>query len=116
MQLYLHKAAKKLGIHPKFLKADLKQGRLHMDDSGCLDCDELRKLYPDAWERALKDHKLDYYDAVKATAGNWKNGAREAAEKKEKRELVNTIRKLEAECYALGQRVLELEKKLMERH
>lgn len=116
MVLYLHKAAKKLGIHPKLLKADIKNGDLHLNDDGCVDCEELKSLYPMQWARAMQDNALDYYEAVKATAGNWKNGARESAQKKEKRELVNTIRKLEAECYALNKRVLELEAKLAEKH
>lgn len=107
--LYLHKAAKKLGLHPKILKADIRNGKLHMDGDGCVDCDELQNLYPLQWANAVKDNKLEYYDAVKATCGNWKNGARESMEQLEKHHLVNTIRKLEAEIYRLQQVILHYE-------
>lgn len=112
MVLYLHKVAKMLGIEPKILKQDIREGRLHLDDAGYVDCDEIKILYPREWERATDDKQIEYYEAVKATCGNWKNGAREQMERVEKHHLVNTIRRLEAENYALQQRVLELEQTL----
>jgi hypothetical protein len=45
VKLYIHKASKALNIHIKQLKQDIKEGRLHLDDSGMVSCDELRSLY-----------------------------------------------------------------------
>ena len=112
MVLYLHKVAKMLGIEPKLLKQDIRLGKLHLDDAGYVDCDEIKILYPKEWERATTDRQIEYYDAVKATCGNWKNGARQMMEQQEKHLLVNTIRKQEAEIYALKQRIVELEQTL----
>lgn len=111
MVLYLHKVAKMLGLSPKNLKQDIRNGRLHLDDAGYVDCDEIKILYPKEWERATADPQIEYYEAVKATCGNWKNGARQRMESHEKHDLVNIIRKQEAEIYALKKRILELESK-----
>lgn len=115
MQLTLNKASKVLGIGRAALKEQIRVGALHMNDDGCIECEELKKCYPELFERAM-EHELDYWEGIKATAGNWKQGAREEAERLEKHHLVNTIRRLEAECYALQKRVLELEVKLSEKH
>jgi hypothetical protein len=112
MVLYLHKVAKMLKLSPKELKRDVREGRLHLDDAGYVDCDEIKILYPKEWERATTDKQIEYLDAVKATCGNWKNGAREKMERMEKHDLVNTIRKQEAEIYALKKRIAELESNL----
>jgi hypothetical protein len=108
MRLYLHKASKKLNIHPKLLKADIKQGRLHMDDAGCLDCNELKELYPDHWQRAYESN-LDYYEGMKETA---KQLTSPDASDLEAKRLYRAIRKLEAENYSLRKRVADLEKRL----
>jgi len=108
MNLYLHKAAKKLGIHPKLLKAEIKQGRLHMDDSGCISCDELKKLYPDQWAQAVEQN-LDYWEGMKETA---KQLTMPDATDLESKRLYRAIRKLEAENYSLRKRVADLEKQL----
>lgn len=102
MKLYIHKAAKTLEVHIKRLKEDIKEGRLHLDDAGMVDCAELQSLYPEQFKQAVECN-LDYYDALKATAGSWRNGRREREEAKEKHELVNKIRRLEAENYQLRQ-------------
>lgn len=102
MKLYIHKASKALGVHIKELKHDIKSGRLHLDDAGMVCCEELQELYPEQFQKAT-ECDLDYYDSLKATAGLWKSGRREREEAKEKHELVNTIRKLEAEIYRLNQ-------------
>lgn len=102
MKLYIHKASKALGIHIKQLKSDIKQGRLHLDDSGMVDCQELQTLYPEEFQSAT-ECDLDYYDSLKATAGLWKNGRRQREEAKEKHELVNQIRRLEAEVHRLNE-------------
>lgn len=112
--LSISKISRKLGIPRQTLKEDVRAGRLHPDEEGCIDCDEVRQFYPDLFDR-IENAKLDYYDAIKATAGNWKDSARQTAEKEDKRVLVNKIRRLEAECYALQKRVIELESKLVER-
>ena len=109
MVLYLHKVAKLLGLSPKDLKQHIRKGNLHLDDAGYVDCDEIKILYPKEWERATTDKQIEYLDAVKATCGNWKNGAREKMERMEKHDLVNTIRRQEAEIYALKKRIAELE-------
>lgn len=109
MVLYLHKVAKMLNLAPKQLKQHIRNGELHLDDAGYVDCDEIKILYPKEWERATTDRQIEYLDAVKQTCGNWKNGAREAMEKTEKHHLVNTIRRLEAENFSLRQRIAELE-------
>jgi len=108
VRLYLHKAAKKLNIHPKLLKADIKQGRLHMDDAGCLDCDELKELYPDQWDRAIEQN-LDYWEGMRNTA---KQLTMPDATDLEAKRLYRAIRKLEAENYSLRKRVADLEKQL----
>ena len=102
MKLYIHKASKALGIHIKQLKSDIKQGKLHLDDSGMVCCEELKSLYPNEFQSAT-ECDLDYYDSLKATAGLWKSGRREREEAKEKHELVNQIRRLEAEIHRLNQ-------------
>lgn len=112
MVLYLHKVAKLLGLQPKTLKQHIRNGELHLDDAGYVDCDEIKILYPKEWERATTDRQIEYLDAVKATCGNWKNGAREKMEQSDKHHLVNTIRKQEAEIYALKKRILELESQI----
>jgi len=109
MVLYLHKVAKMIGVSPKILKQNIRRGELHLDDAGYVDCDEIKILYPKEWERATTDRQIEYLDAVKATCGAWKNGRRESMEQNEKHDLVNTIRKQEAEIYALQKRILELE-------
>lgn len=109
MHLYLHKAAKKLGIHPKLLKADIKQGRLQMDDSGCIDCEELKALYPVQFEQAMEQN-LDYWEGMKETAKQL--SGMDSADAIEKKRLYRTIRKLEAENYALKKRIEGLEKAL----
>ena len=108
MHLYLHKAAKKLNIHPKLLKADIKQGRLHLNDDGCVDCEELKELYPDQWQRAYESN-LDYYEGMKETA---KQLTMPDATDLEAKRLYRAIRKLEAENYSLRKRVADLEKQL----
>lgn len=112
MVLYLHKVSKMIGVPPKQLKQDVRNGRLHLDDAGYVDCDEIKILYPLEWERATESKEIEYLEAVKATCGNWKNGAREQMERVEKHNLVNTIRRQEAEIYALQKRVAELEAQL----
>jgi hypothetical protein len=112
MVLYLHKVAKMLKLSPKDLKRDVREGRLHLDDAGYVDCDEIKILYPKEWELATTDKQVEYLDAVKATCGNWKNGRREHMEAQEKHELVNTIRKQEAEIYMLKTRIAVLEEQL----
>lgn len=112
MVLYLHKVAKLLGLSPKLLKQDIREGKLHLDDAGYVDCDEIKILYPKEWEHANTSREIEYYDAVKATCSNWRNGARERMEKQEKHDLVNIIRKQEAEIYALKKRIIELEGKV----
>ena len=112
MVLYLHKVAKMLRIPPKTLKRDVREGRLHLDGSGYVDCDEIKILYPKEWERATEDQQIEYYNAVKETCGNWKNNAKEFMANQEKNLLVKTIRKQEAEIYALHKRILELEAQL----
>jgi len=112
MVLYLHKVAKLLGLSPKVLKQNIRNGELHLDDAGYVDCDEIKILYPKEWERATTDAQIEYLDAVKATCGNWKNGRRQTMEQAEKHELVNTIRKQEAEIYTLKKYILELEQKI----
>lgn len=112
MVLYLHKVAKMLNLAPKVLKQDIREGRLHLDDAGYVDCDEIKILYPKEWERATDDRQIEYYEAVKETCGNWKNGAKEFMAKQEKSFLVNTIRRQEAEIYALQKRIVELEQQL----
>ena len=112
MVLYLHKVAKMLKLSPKILKADVREGRLHLDDAGYVDCDEIKILYPREWEKATESKHIEYLEAVKATCGAWKNGRRETEESKEKHTLVNTIRRQEAEIYALKKRILELEDQL----
>lgn len=107
MYLYLHKAAKKLGIHPRLLKADVKHGRLQLNDDGCVDCEELKVLYPDQWEQAYKSN-LDYYEGIKKTASQLSGGEVDFESKR----LYHVIRTLEAENYALKKRVEDLEKKL----
>lgn len=67
-----------------------------------VDCAELQSLYPNEFQQAT-ECDLDYYDSLKATAGLWKNGRREREEAKEKHELVNQIRRLEAEIHRLNQ-------------
>jgi len=109
MVLYLHKVAKLLGLSPKVLKQNIRNGELHLDDAGYVDCDEIKILYPKEWERATTDAQIEYLDAVKETCGAWKNNRRQSMEQLEKHDLVNTIRKQEAEIYALKKRVLELE-------
>lgn len=109
MVLYLHKVAKLLGLKPKDLKQHIRNGELHLDDAGYVDCDEIKILYPKEWEAATTDPQIEYLTAVKETCGNWKNGAREKMEAAEKHHLVNTIRRLEAEKYALQKRIAELE-------
>lgn len=107
MYLYLHKAAKKLGIHPRLLKADVKHGRLQLNDDGCVDCEELKVLYPDQWEQAYKSN-LDYYEGIKRTASQLSGGEVDFESKR----LYHVIRTLEAENYALKKRVEDLERKL----
>jgi hypothetical protein len=110
MVLYLHKVAKLLGLSPKQLKQDIRNGNLHLDDAGMVDCDEIKILYPREWEDAQTDPQIEYLAAVKATCGNWKNGRREKMEAREKHELVNVIRKQEAEIYRLKQRIYEMQR------
>lgn len=112
MVLYLHKVAKLLGLKPKELKQHVRKGNLHLDDAGYVDCEEIKILYPREWEHAQTDPQVEYLNAVKQTCGNWKNGAREKMERLEKHDLVNTIRKQEAEIYALKQRIAILEEQL----
>ena len=112
MVLYLHRVAKLLGLKPKDLKQHIRNGELHLDDAGCVDCDEIKILYPKEWEAATTDPQIEYLAAVKATCGNWKNGAREKMEAREKHDLVSTIRKQEAEIYSLKKRILDLEARL----
>ena len=69
MVLYLHKVAKLLGLSPKVLKQNIRNGELHLDDAGYVDCDEIKILYPKEWERATTDAQIEYLDAVKATCG-----------------------------------------------
>jgi len=109
MVLYLHKVAKLLGLKPKELKQHIRNGNLHLDDAGMVDCDEIKILYPKQWEDATTDKQIEYLDAVKATCGNWKNGRRANMEQQEKHDLVNIIRKQEAEIYTLKKRIMELE-------
>ena len=106
MKLYIHKASKALGIHIKQLKSDIKQGKLNLDDAGMVSCDELRSLYPSEFQTAT-ECDLDYYDSLKATAGLWRNDRRAREEQKEKHELVNRIRQLEAEVYSLRKKLNE---------
>jgi hypothetical protein len=106
VKLYIHKASKALGIHIKQLKSDIKQGKLHLDDAGMVDCAELQTLYPSEFQTAT-ECDLDYYDSLKATAGLWKSGRRAREEQKEKHELVNQIRRLEAEVYSLRKKLNE---------
>lgn len=112
MVLYLHKVAKLLGLKPKDLKQHIRNGELHLDDAGMVDCDEIKILYPREWEQAQTNPQVEYLNAVKQTCGNWKNGAREKMERREKHDLVNTIRKQEAEIYVLKQRIAILEEQL----
>jgi hypothetical protein len=112
MVLYLHKVAKMLGLEPKQLKQHIRNGELHLDDAGMVDCDEIKILYPREWEQAQTDPQIEYLAAVKATCGNWKNGAREQMEKVEKHHLVQTIRRLEAENYELKKQVADKEQQL----
>jgi len=116
MVLYLHKVAKMIGIAPKQLKQNIREGKLHLDDAGYVDCDEIKILYPKEWESATTDKQIEYLDAVKQTCGNWKNGAREKMEAREKHDLVNIIRKQEAEIYSLRKRLYELEAELNDRN
>ena len=102
MKLYIHKASKALNIHIKQLKSDIKQGRLNLDDAGMVDCQELQTLYPTEFKHAT-ECDLEYYNSLKATAGLWKSGRREREEAKEKHELVNQIRRLEAEIHRLNE-------------
>jgi len=111
MVLYLHKVAKLLGLKPKDLKQHIRNGELHLDDAGMVDCDEIKILYPREWEQAQTDPQIEYLNAVKETCGNWKNGAREKMAAMDKHHLVNTIRRLEAENHALKKRIAELESK-----
>ena len=111
MVLYLHRVAKLLGLKPRDLKQHIRNGELHLDDAGMVDCEEIKILYPREWEEAQTDPQIEYLAAVKATCGNWKNGARQKMESMEKHHLVNTIRRLEAENYALKKRIRELESK-----
>jgi len=108
MYLYLHKAAKKLGIHPRLLKADVKQGKLHLNDDGCVDCEELKTLYPDQWQKAYESN-LDYWEGMKNTA---KQLTSPDSVTMDKQRLQRSIRKLEAENYALRKRIDDLERKL----
>ena len=111
MVLYLHRVAKLLGLKPKDLKQHIRNGELHLDDAGCVDCDEIKILYPKEWEQAQTDPQIEYLNAVKETCGNWKNGAREKMAAMDKSHLVNTIRRLEAENYALKKQITELQAK-----
>lgn len=110
MKMSLNKASKVFRISKETLKQDIKSGILLMSD-GCLDYDQLKQLYPDAVERA-ENGKLEYYAAIKETAGSWKNDARtRMANDMDKHQLVNQIRKLDAENHMLRKRIAELEKR-----
>ena len=112
MVLYLHKVAKLLGLKPKELKQRIRDGELHLDDAGYVDCDEIKILYPREWEKAQSDPHIEYLNAVKETCGNWKNGRKERMAQQEKHDLVNVIRKQEAEIFALQQQIAEKENQL----
>lgn len=105
MHLYLHKAAKKLGIHPRLLKADIKNDKLHLNDDGCVDCEELKELYPRQWKIAYEAN-LDYWEGMKETA---KQLTSPDSADMDKKRLYQAIRKLEAENYALKKKIKELE-------
>lgn len=107
----LNRASKILCISKDVLKRDVKNGTLLMSD-GCLECDQLKCLYPDAFDK-LENGKLDFYTAIKETSGNWKNDARsKMANDMDKYQLVNQIRKLDAENHMLKKRLVELEHRL----
>lgn len=105
-KISLNKASKALCISKDILRKDVKSGKLIMSD-GCIDCEHLRCTYPQEFERAQSED-LEYYEAIKETAGDWKDDMRQQVEKLEKHYLVNQIRKLEAENYMLKQRLRNL--------
>lgn len=109
MVKYSLSSVSKKWISRKQLKEDMRNGRLETCD-GMITYEQLKELYPNELDKL--DCNLDYYKAIQATAGNWKNGARDIVEKLDKHLLVNQIRKLEAENYSLKEKIKELEMKL----
>jgi hypothetical protein len=106
-KLTINRASKLLCLSKDVLKQGVKSGTLVMSD-GCLDCDQLKCLYPEAFDR-LENGKLDFYTALKETAGEWKNDAKEKmAVSMDKYQLVNQIRRLEAENYMLHKQINQL--------
>ena len=108
MHVSINKASKLLGISRKQLKQDVKLGKLSLSNKGYIDCNQLAELYPMAYQDALVG-KSQLWEGIKETSTNWKSGKREHLEKLENKQLVNRIRKLEAEKFLLEQRVIDLE-------
>ena len=80
-----------------------------MDDDGCIDCDELKEIYPTQW-RIAREGNLDYYEGMRNTAKQLTSPDSDGMDKKR---LYQAIRKLEAENYTLRKRLQEMEDKLL---
>lgn len=79
---------------------------------GCIETEHLRCVYPLAAEQ-VENSQMEFYDAVKETAGNWKNDARaKMADRNEKHQLINQIRRQDAVILMLEKRIVELEGRL----